>query len=169
MNYSTVFTIGRQFGSGGRQVGKRLANELGVPFYDKELVALAAKDSGLSEALFANADEKASSSLFYSLVVGSYPLASGAIGVTEMPLNDQLFLILSKTIKSLPRQGVCDRRQVRRLHPAGSSRFDFRVRSCPDRRQEEAGDRRISGGGSGRGGRLPEKRQETRKFLQLLQ
>lgn len=107
MSCSTVFTIGRQFGSGGRQVGKRLANELGIPFYDKELVALAAKDSGLSEALFANADEKASSSLFYSLVVGSYPLATGAIGVTEMPLNDQLFLILSKTIKKLAEQSGC--------------------------------------------------------------
>jgi len=107
MECNTVFTIGRQFGSGGRQVGKRLANELGIPFYDKELVALAAKDSGLSEALFANADEKASSSLFYSLVVGSYPLASGALGVTEMPLNDQLFLILSKTIKKLAEAGGC--------------------------------------------------------------
>jgi cytidylate kinase len=103
----TIFTIGRQFGSGGRQVGRKLAEALRIPFYDKELVALAAKESGLSEALFANADEKASSSLFYSLVVGSYPLARGAVGVTEMPLNDQLFLIVSQTIRKIAEKGSC--------------------------------------------------------------
>ena len=101
MSTETVFTIGRQFGSGGRKVGKTLAEKLGIPFYDKELIAISARDSGLSEELFANADEKATSSIFYSLVMGNYPMASGALGVTEMPLNDQLFLIQSKTIKRL--------------------------------------------------------------------
>ncbi|HCU30767.1 MAG TPA: cytidylate kinase [Sphaerochaeta sp.] len=107
MSTNVVFTIGRQFGSGGRQVGKTLAEKLGIPFYDKELIAISARDSGLSEALFANADEKATSSIFYSLVMGNYPMASGALGVTEMPLNDQLFLIQSKTIKLLASEGPC--------------------------------------------------------------
>lgn len=107
MNNQTVFTIGRQFGSGGRQVGRMLADKLGIPFYDKELIAISAQDSGLSEALFTNADEKATSSIFYSLVMGNYPMASGALGVTEMPLNDQLFLIQSKTIKRLAEEGPC--------------------------------------------------------------
>ncbi len=107
MSTQTVFTIGRQFGSGGRQVGKTLAEKLGIPFYDKELIAISARDSGLSEALFTNADEKATSSIFYSLVMGNYPMASGALGVTEMPLNDQLFLIQSKTIKRLASEGPC--------------------------------------------------------------
>ncbi|MGE4583831.1 MAG: cytidylate kinase-like family protein [Sphaerochaeta sp.] len=107
MSTQTVFTIGRQFGSGGRQVGKHLAEKLGIPFYDKELIAISARDSGLSEALFSNADEKATSSIFYSLVMGNYPMASGALGVTEMPLNDQLFLIQSKTIKRLAAEGPC--------------------------------------------------------------
>jgi cytidylate kinase len=107
MSTNTVFTIGRQFGSGGRQVGKNLAEKLGIPFYDKELIAISAQDSGLSEALFSNADEKATSSIFYSLVMGNYPMASGALGVTEMPLNDQLFLIQSKTIKQLASEGPC--------------------------------------------------------------
>ena len=71
-----VYTIGRQFGSGGRQVGKALAKKLGIPYYDKELLAIAAKDSGLSEALFHNADEKPTSSLLYSLVMGNYSAAS---------------------------------------------------------------------------------------------
>ena len=107
MSTNVVFTIGRQFGSGGRQVGKTLAQKLGIPFYDKELIAISARDSGLSEALFSNADEKATSSIFYSLVMGNYPMASGALGVTEMPLNDQLFLIQSKTIKRLASEGSC--------------------------------------------------------------
>ncbi len=107
MSTNTVFTIGRQFGSGGRQVGKNLAEKLGIPFYDKELIAISAQDSGLSDALFSNADEKATSSIFYSLVMGNYPMASGALGVTEMPLNDQLFLIQSKTIKRLASEGPC--------------------------------------------------------------
>ena len=108
MSEGTVYTIGRQYGSGGRYVGRKLADKLGIPFYDKELVAMAAKESGLSEALFQNADEKASSSLFYSLAVGSYPLSGGAaFGATEMPLNDQLFLIVSQTIKKLADEGSC--------------------------------------------------------------
>ena len=102
-----ILTIGRQFGSGGRKVGRTLAERLGIPYYDKELLAIAAKDSGLSESLFQNADEKPTSSLLYSLVMGNYPMASGAIGFNEMPLNDQLFLIQSKTIKKIADQGSC--------------------------------------------------------------
>ena len=102
-----IYTIGRQFGSGGRKVGRTLAEKLGIPFYDKELLTLAAKDSGLSEALFHNADEKPTSSLLYSLVMGNYPMSSGALGFNEMPLNDQLFLIQSKTIKKIADQGSC--------------------------------------------------------------
>ena len=104
---NTIFCIGRQYGSGGRYVGRRLADKLGIPFYDKELVAITAKESGLSEALFQNADEKASSNLFYSLAVGGYPLSTGTFGATEMPLNDQLFLIVSQTIKKLADKGGC--------------------------------------------------------------
>ena len=104
---NTIYTIGRQFGSGGRKVGRLLAERLGIPFYDKELLALAAKDSGYSEALFHNADEKPTSSLLYSLVMGNYPIASGAIGFKEMPLNDQLFLILSNTIRKVAEEGSC--------------------------------------------------------------
>ncbi len=107
MSDKVIYTIGRQFGSGGRKVGKALAEKLGIPYYDKELLTIAAKDSGLSEALFHNADEKPTSSLLYSLVMGNYPVASGALGFNEMPLNDQLFLIQSKTIKKIAEQGSC--------------------------------------------------------------
>ena len=102
-----IYTIGRQFGSGGRQIGKALSAKLGIPYYDKELLTLAAKDSGFSEALFQNVDEKPASSLLYSLVMGNYPMSSGTLGFNEMPLNDQLFLIQSNTIRKVASQGSC--------------------------------------------------------------
>lgn len=107
MGEKTIYTIGRQFGSGGRAIGRRLAEHLHIPYYDKELLSIAAKDSGLSESLFQNADEKPTSSLLYSLAMGNYPMATGALGFNEMPLNDQLFLIQSKTIKKIADQGSC--------------------------------------------------------------
>ena len=107
MGEKTIYTIGRQFGSGGRQVGKALSEKLGIPYYDKELLAMAAKDSGFSEDLFHNADEKPASSLLYSLVMGSYPMSSGTLGFNEMPLNDQLFQIQSNTIRKIAKKGSC--------------------------------------------------------------
>lgn len=107
MGERTIYTIGRQFGSGGRQVGKALAERLGIPYYDKELLAMAAKDSGFSEELFHSADEKPASSLLYSLVMGNYPMSSGTLGFNEMPLNDQLFLIQSNTIRKVAKKCSC--------------------------------------------------------------
>ena len=54
----TIITIGRQFGSGGKEIGIRVAKELGIPFYDKELLQEAAKKSGLCEKIFENFDER---------------------------------------------------------------------------------------------------------------
>ena len=57
-----VITFARQFGSGGHEVAKTTAEILGIPFYDKELIAIAAKESGLSEHLFDGIDEKPTNS-----------------------------------------------------------------------------------------------------------
>ena len=65
-----VITIGRQYGSGGREVGRRLARCLEIPYYDKELLAEASKDSGICEELFEDHDEKPTRSFLYSLVTG---------------------------------------------------------------------------------------------------
>ena len=70
----TIITIGRQFGSGGREIGKRLADELGIEFYDKELLSRAAKDSKICKELFETHDEKPTSSFLYSLVMDTYSL-----------------------------------------------------------------------------------------------
>lgn len=62
-----IITIARQYGSGGHEVGERLAEKLNVPLLDKQLIAMAAKKSGLSEEVFEKADEKAGNSLLYSI------------------------------------------------------------------------------------------------------
>ena len=102
-----VITISRQFGSGGHDVGEKLARQLDVPFYDKALIAMAAKQSGLSEDVFASADEKATSSLLYSMVMGSYSFGARIPGVNETPINDKLFLIQSDIIKKAAAEGPC--------------------------------------------------------------
>ena len=63
MNDNLIITIGRQFGSGGREIGKRLADLFGIAYYDKELINEASKSSGLSTEYFAKADERAPSAL----------------------------------------------------------------------------------------------------------
>ena len=76
----TIITIGRQFGSGGKEVGIRVAKELGIPFYDKELLQEAAKKSGLCQKIFENFDERPKS-LLYAIAMDAYPLGfSGSAG-----------------------------------------------------------------------------------------
>ena len=53
---SKIITIGRQYGSGGREIGKKLAENMGIPFYDNELITIASKESGMSQELFENID-----------------------------------------------------------------------------------------------------------------
>ena len=87
MTNHTVITIGRQLGSGGKEVGLQLAEELGIKCYDKELLERAAKDSGLCQELFENNDEKPTNSFLYSLVM--------------------LFLAQFDTIKNIAKEGPC--------------------------------------------------------------
>lgn len=108
MKKKTVITISRQFGSGGRVIGKQLADRLGIPFYDHELISMAAKETGFSEEVFERVDEKASSSLLYSLYMGSYMMGGGlAAGPAELPFNDKVFLIQSQIIRDVASQGSC--------------------------------------------------------------
>lgn len=89
-------TIGRQFGSGGREIGKKVAETLGVPYYDKELLAVAAQESGLSHQFLQEYDEKPSSFL-YSLVMGQTGLIGGHHGPTveQMAANAERDAVLA--------------------------------------------------------------------------
>lgn len=103
---SIVITIGRQFGSGGRDVGQMIAKELNIPFYNKELVDMAASKGNISAEAVKHVDEKATSSFLYSLVSGNYSL-TGAPVYYEMPVNDKLFIAQSEVIKELAAKGPC--------------------------------------------------------------
>ena len=93
----TYITIGRQFGSGGRETGKKVAQALGIPYYDKELLAVAAKESGLSHQFLQDYDEKPTSSFLYSLVMGQSALMGGPQGMTvdQMAIKAQREAVLS--------------------------------------------------------------------------
>ena len=103
---NTVITIGREFGSGGHEIGMKLAERLGVKCYDKELLQLAAKNSGLCEELFASQDEKPTNSFLYSLVMDTYSLGYSNSYV-DMPINHKVFLAQFDTIKKLAENESC--------------------------------------------------------------
>lgn len=102
-----VITIARQFGSGGHEIGEKVASALSIPFYDKALIAMAAKKSGFSEEIFKDVDEKATNSLLYSMVMGTYAYGGRIAGTQEMPINDKLFLIQADIIKKAAEEGPC--------------------------------------------------------------
>ena len=99
----SVITISRQYGSGGRYVGKKLADRLGIPFYDNELISMAAKESGFAESLFENAEKNTTYSLLYSLSM----FGTGTGGMYGLPLSDKVFLIQSDIIKQVAEKGPC--------------------------------------------------------------
>lgn len=107
MKNNFVITISRQFGSGGREIGRLAAEALGIKYYDNELITIAAKESGIAPELFENAEKTASNSLLYSLAMGTYSMVGGVPSMLEMPLNDRLFLIQSDVIKRLAQESPC--------------------------------------------------------------
>ena len=96
MKYS-VITIGREFCTGGLDIARKVAQSLGAPMYDKELITLAAKESGLSEQAVAAGEKRLSGSLLYNL----YTMGS------DLPLSDQVFVVQSQIIRGLADKGPC--------------------------------------------------------------
>lgn len=103
----SIVTISREFGSGGREIGRILAKELDVPFYDKELLEIASKESGICEELFVKHDESYTNSFLFSLVMGSYPVSADGRINPDLPLNHKIFLAQFDTIRRLGDQGPC--------------------------------------------------------------
>ena len=103
-----IYTIGREFGSGGREVGEKLAAKLGIKLYDKELLQQAAKDSAFCEEIFENHDEKPTNSFLYSLVMDTYSVSGySAAPFLDMPLNHKVFLAQFETIKKIAEKESC--------------------------------------------------------------
>ena len=106
MAYSPIITVGRQYGSGGRFVARMLAEKLNIPFYDKELLTEASKDSGICEEVLESYDEKHSRNLLFSLISGT-PRADASTMYMDMPLNHRIFLAQFDTIRRIADQGPC--------------------------------------------------------------
>ena len=103
-----IITIGRQYGSGGREIGELVAKKLGVPFYDKKLILLAAEKSGLSAETIEKADETATNSFLYAISTGNYFLGGMFPGrVPELPATDMLYKAQSEIITAAAEEGPC--------------------------------------------------------------
>lgn len=104
---NAVITIGRQYGSAGRQIGQDVAKYFGIKCYDKELLEHAANDSGICKELFENHDEKPVNSFLYSLVMDTYSFGYSTGSFNNMPMNHKVFLAQFDAIKKLAGQGPC--------------------------------------------------------------
>lgn len=102
-HYPPVITISREYGSGGHQIGKALAKELGITFYDKELITLVAKESGFSEEFISQNEQKMPSALLYQMVMQDYeaPLDK------SLSYDDALFVAQSRVIRRLAAEKPC--------------------------------------------------------------
>lgn len=103
---NTIITIGRQFGSGGREIGQKLAENFGIKYYDKELLSRAAKDSGFCEEMIQNHDERPTNSFLYNLVMDTYSFGYNSSFV-DMPISHKVFLAQFDTIKKIASEGPC--------------------------------------------------------------
>lgn len=99
-----IISIGRQFGAGGRSLGKAIAEALHFDYYDSELITLTAKESGLDPEFFKKADEKSDKSFFLQQIE---EYISGGFFTNSLLSNDQLFKLQSDTIRKLSEEKPC--------------------------------------------------------------
>ena len=105
---NVVITIARHFGSGGKTVGKMLSEDLGIGFYEHEIIEMASEDSGIAEELFNQADEKLKRTpLFFGKAHGEYKGKLIAPGSDEFVSDHNLFNYQAKVIKELAAQESC--------------------------------------------------------------
>lgn len=104
---NTVITIGRQFGSAGREIGEKVAEYFGIQCYDKELLTRAAKESGFCEEMIQNHDERPTNSFLYNLVMDTYSFGYNASSFVDMPISHKVFLAQYDTIKKIAEEGAC--------------------------------------------------------------
>ena len=103
-----VIAIGREFGSGGKEIGQKLADRLNIKCYDSELLSIAAKNSGFCEEILKKNDEKPTNSFLYSLVMDTYSMSGyTSAPFVDMPLNHKVFLAQFEAIKKIASEESC--------------------------------------------------------------
>lgn len=105
----TIITISREYGSGGHQIGRKVAEQLQIPFYDREIIEQTAKESGFTPEFVEGREERLSNSVLYNFALGtiygiSYPQKPK---MSELPVTEQLFLAQRKVIEDLVSKGSC--------------------------------------------------------------
>ena len=104
---NTIITIGRQFGSGGKEIGEKVAAHFNIPCYDKELLNRAAKESGFCQEMLENHDERPTTSFLYNLVMDTYSFGYNASSFMDMPISHKVFLAQFDTIKRIAEESSC--------------------------------------------------------------
>jgi cytidylate kinase len=104
---NTIITIGRQFGSAGREIGEKVAEYFNIKCYDKELLTRAAKESGFCEEMIQSHDERPTNSFLYNLVMDTYSFGYNASSFMDMPISHKVFLAQFDTIKRVASEGPC--------------------------------------------------------------
>ncbi len=107
MKKKFIITIARQFGSGGSEIGYRLANELNIKYYDKDLIVQAAKENGMCEHVIAQEEEKTTGSFLYSMVLEPHAAASHFLNWTEDSLNDRIYKAQTNFIRKKAEEESC--------------------------------------------------------------
>lgn len=102
-----VITISRQYGSGGRVIGQKLADEFHIPFYDNEIINMAAKESGFAVKAFEQAEQKATNSFLYSIAMGMGAYSNHDFGYANLSIDDRIFLAQSNIIRKVAEEGPC--------------------------------------------------------------
>ncbi len=102
MNKFNIITIGREYASGGRDIGKKVAEMMNIPFYNKEILQMAAENLKMSAEDINLVDETAASSLLYSM-----SLMSNLSTSASLPINDRVFIEEREVIKTLAKNGPC--------------------------------------------------------------
>ena len=101
-----VITISREFGTGARTIGVKLAEEVGFAYYDRSIIQLAAEKSGLSPDFIAKNEEKASNNFLFNVATSAY-ISSGINLQYTVPVNDKAFIAQSEVIREIAEKGDC--------------------------------------------------------------
>lgn len=107
MSEKIIITIARQYGSGGREIGEKVAELLSIPCYDRELITMSAQNENINPEIAERADEVAANSLLYTLAVGSNSFGAAHHFGYTMPINDRLFVLQSDLIRRLADKESC--------------------------------------------------------------
>ena len=103
----TIITIGREFGSGGREIGELIADHYRIKCYDKDLLARVARESGFCQEMLENHDERPTNSFMYNLVMDTYSFGYNSSSFVDMPISHKVFLAQFDTIKKIASEGPC--------------------------------------------------------------